>query len=148
MTHIPHSPLDELERLRAENQKLNVAVNHFEHLGQQLAGLIDQSPILAWIKNTAGEYCYVNERLCKLLGCSADDMLWRTGFEILPTYTALLAQEAEIAALKRSEPVESIEAFVSADGSTTHWRVLRFQVTEPPNAVFIGAIAIRQLNPT
>ncbi len=142
MTHSPVIPTDDLERLRAENQKLRAAADHFENLWRRLNGLVDRSPLIAWIKNAAGEYCYVSERLCGLLGRPADELLWRTDFEVLPTHTALQAHKAEAAAMKGTEPVESIETFVSADGATSQWRVIRFAIVGVQDEMLVGAIAI------
>lgn len=142
MTHTPHSPLDELERLRTENQKLRAAADHFESLWQRLSSLIGQSPLVAWIKNAEGEYCYVSERLCGLLGRPADDLLWRTDFEVLPTYAALQGRKAEAQAMNSTEPVESIETFVSADGAASRWRVIRFAIVGAQGEMLVGAIAI------
>jgi len=140
MTHI--SPLDELERLRAENQKLRAAADHFESLWQRLNNLISQSPLVAWIKNAEGEYCYVSERLCGLLDLPADELLWRTDFEVLPTYAALQALKAEAQAMNSTEPVESIETVTLADGACSQWKVIRFAIAGTQNEPLIGAIAI------
>lgn len=142
MSHTPLSPMDELERLRVENEKLRATADHFETLWQRLSSLIGKSPLVAWIKNAAGEYCYVSERLCRLLGRPADELLWRTDFEVLPTYAALQAHKAEAQAMNSPDPVESIETFTSADGLASQWKVIRFAISGSQNEMLVGAIAI------
>lgn len=125
-----------------EARSLKLLATRSERGYQRLSALLEQAPLVAWIKTATGEYCYVNQGLCTHLGLPPDDILWRTDFELLPTPLALRAHQIEAEVLKQGRPFESSERLISKTGAQSTVRMVRFQISDDDGQDLIGGVGV------
>jgi len=84
---------------------------------ETLRTFLDRGPILAFIRDDSGRYVYVNRGMEQQFAVLAED-------------------------LGGQEDGAWIGAVSQADGSTQHWKIVRFPFSGPAGARFVGGVAV------
>ena len=104
---------------------------------------MEQLPGLAWIKDDAGRYLYVNEAAERVFGVSRDRLLGQTDSEIFAPETAAQFRKNDADALHSTEGVQVVETLKHDDGVVHHSIVSKFPIAGPTGeSAMIGGIAI------
>jgi len=110
--------------------------------GDTLRAFLDRSPIVAFIKDDAGRYLYINPVMERLFGVNAADVTGQGAGAWLPEHLAETVRNHDTAVLAGDSPIEVI-ASLPFDGPTAaQWKVVRFPFTGPDGRRFIGGVAV------
>ena len=126
--------LDISERKRAE-----AALSDTE---SRFNAFMDANPALTWIKDGNGRYRYANKVLCETVGLDPDDFVGKTMFDFVRPEEADRLAEKDREALRRNEPIETIEHATLAGGISRFWNTIRFPFPSASGERFIGGFAI------
>lgn len=97
-----HETVEDItERKRAEEQLLE-SEHRFRDIAHSMADWI-------WEVDENGKYTYVSDSVEKVLGYTAEEMLGRTPFEIMPEEEAAKIKERFLEIVSKSEPIVDLE---------------------------------------
>jgi diguanylate cyclase (GGDEF)-like protein/PAS domain S-box-containing protein len=109
---------------------------------QRFKAFMDNSPALAWIKDTEGRYVYVNTPFELTFNLRHGDLVGNTGPEPWSPDTARQLQENDRAVLETGKPRNLYESLAGVDGSRQHWWILQFPVDAGSGQRFAGGMAV------
>jgi PAS domain S-box-containing protein len=123
-----------------ERRQATEALRHSEH---RFAQFMRYLPGLAWIKDLAGRYVYVNESAETTFGMPRAQLYGQTDEDIFPPEVAAQFRENDQRALGSAMGVQVIETLTHEDGILHHSLVAKFPIPGPngePNLV--GGMAV------
>jgi PAS domain S-box-containing protein len=135
---IVHDVTERKEReaaLQRSEQALRVSERRFQ-------AFMNNSPAVAFMKDTAGRYVYVSEPLQRRFTPTIPEWLGKTDHDLWPEEFARGFRENDMAVLSGDKPVEAVETTPSADGCTSEWMVLRFPFDDGSGQRYLGGVAI------
>ena len=103
---------------------------------------MNNSPAVAFMKDDAGRYVYVNEPFERLFGRKLDFLQGKTSFDWLPQATAKPTHDSDMEILSTGQSQEIIEIVPAADGSLHHWLVFKFPVTNGAGRRFVAGVGV------
>ena len=124
----------ELERKRLEKKALESE--------ERFTAFMDNSPAVAWMKDSQGRYVYLNKTFEKVLGVQACDWLGRTDFELWPKEAAEEYWKNDLEVIVDGHLRSIIEKIPQMDGSTDYWHDIKFPFKDASGNVFVGGIGI------
>jgi diguanylate cyclase (GGDEF)-like protein/PAS domain S-box-containing protein len=98
--------------------------------------------MVAFIKDEAGRYLYINPAMEQLFGVRSAEVHGRASLAFLPEHLALLVRDQDAEALTSGQPVATTTTIERADGSLEYWKVTRFTFEGPDGSPFIGGVAM------
>lgn len=93
---------------------------------------MDNSPVVAFIKDEAGRYLYVNRPAERRFNLPLADWLGRTDRELWPPEIAEPLCEQDLAVLQENKAVSHLDKVPSADG-LSYWMSYKFPLTASPS---------------
>ena len=127
---------DHTERLR--DSQVEVGPRRLDEL---FRAFMDHVPAIAFLKDEAGRYVYVNARFERVFGRSRAELIGRTAFDLFPPRVALMLREDDLAVAREGRPIELMEDVPVADGSIRHFQMIKFPLP-PETAGFLAGIGI------
>jgi len=110
---------------------------------ERFKAFMEHSPTIAFIKDDAGRYMYVNKPFEEVFGVEFEiDVKGRTDADWLPTETARVIAEGDRKVLQTGQPVRILEVVPLADGQTKEWLVLKFPMNTDGGRRLIGGVGI------
>jgi len=109
---------------------------------ERFRAFMDNSPLVASVKDADGRYVYVNRLFERLFKMSMGEAQGKTSFDIMPQDVALALREHESAALASGSATELIETVPMPDGGLRHWLTCRFPLADARGRRFLGGIAV------
>jgi diguanylate cyclase (GGDEF)-like protein/PAS domain S-box-containing protein len=109
--------------------------------GPILRSFLDRGPVVAFIKDDAGRYLYINPAMEQLFGVAAEDIQGQGTIQSLPEHLAAIVREQDVKALASGLPVE-VTTYVDRNGVLEHWKVTRFPFSGPDGTRFLGGLAM------
>ena len=103
---------------------------------------MDNSPAVAFIKDEAGRYVYLNKPFARRFGVNQADWLGRTVHEVLPTEIADALRDDSQTALVGGEPTQMLETVPTPDDPDCQWLSLRFPFQDSSGKQFLGCVAM------
>ena len=103
---------------------------------------MNNSPTIAFMKDTEGRYAYVNEPFERLFGQKLEFLRGRTSFDWLPHETAQRTHDNDLQVLSTGEPQEIVETVPTPDGAPHHWLVFKFPTTDASGQQFVGGVGV------
>ena len=107
-----------------------------------LRAFLEHSPLVAFLKDDAGRYLYVNSRLEEVFGVAAADLYGRADVDWLPEATARLVRQNDQKVLATGATVEAIESVPMPDGRDHQWLVNKFLFTNAEGDRFVAGVAL------
>jgi diguanylate cyclase (GGDEF)-like protein/PAS domain S-box-containing protein len=104
--------------------------------------LMDKSPAVAWMKDEAGRYVYVNEPLERAFHLCLDDIRGKTDFDRFPEETARQVRENDRLVLSTGRSMRLIEDAPTPDGHLHTWLVIKFPFEDAAGHRLIGGLAV------
>src|SRR6185436_8001383 len=110
---------------------------------QLFTRFMQQLPGLAWIKDAAGRYVFVNEAAARSFGFPAEELLGKTDDEVFPAATAAQFKENDRQATARSSGIQTVETLEIEKGNVRHSIVSKFPILGPrEEGAMVGGMAI------
>ena len=103
---------------------------------------MDNSPTVAFMKDEAGRYVYVNRPFEEFFGQKLDALKGRTSFDWLPESTARATHEHDLQVIASGEAQEIVEIVPTQDGTSHHWLVFKFPVSDSSGRRFVGGVGV------
>jgi PAS domain S-box-containing protein len=107
----------------------------------RFSAFVDESPVVAWMKDRAGRYVYVNRTLCAVYGITSETILNRTDFELLPQTVAEDLRANDEKVFVAGAPLQTFEDIPVADGSVHHWLIWKFPFKGKGGEPYVGGLA-------
>ncbi|WP_434148703.1 PAS domain-containing sensor histidine kinase [Methylocaldum gracile subsp. desertum] len=117
-------------------------VRDFVQSETRFHAFMDNSPAVAWMKDTQGRYVYMSKVRDDRLGVRPEDWLGKTDFELWPREIAEQFQKNDREALISGKTVETTETTPDLTGERRCWWVFKFPFEDPAGTQFVGGIGI------
>jgi diguanylate cyclase (GGDEF)-like protein/PAS domain S-box-containing protein len=135
----------ELRRKLAESEQLIRLRDQAEHKAAQaqarFLAFMENSPILAFIKDINGAYLYANSSFFRQLGVSESDLLGKTSADLWKERAAKLAMN-DRRVLDGNKPMTFEEEVPLADGSSATWLSFKFPLPGENGEKLLGCVSI------
>lgn len=103
---------------------------------------MENGTFVAWVKDDAGRYLFVNSQYEKRLNWGAGGWLGKSGADLFPAPIAQQIWEKDQALLRSGHPVEVEETIVGADGKSSHWLNTKFTYVDSEGKRYLGGMAV------
>lgn len=120
--------------------KTNEALRRSE---ERFVRFMDHLPGLAWIKDAAGQYVFVNQAAAQAFGRSVDDVLGKRDVDLFSSDVAAQFAENDARARASASGMRAIETLPHPDGHEHYSIVSKFAITGCPGEQgLVGGVAI------
>lgn len=103
---------------------------------------MNNSPAVAFMKNDEGRYVYVNEPFERVFGKKLAYLRGKTSFDWLPESTARSTHDNDMEILNTGISQEIVETVPAVDGSSRHWLVFKFPMTDGEGRRFVAGVGV------
>ena len=128
-----------LEAEVAERQRAEAVLRESE---ERFRAFMNNSPAVAFMKDEAGRYAYVNAPFEHQFQMRLEDWVGKTDRDVWPPAVAAELQAHDARVLSESRTLELVERVPTPDGRPHDWLVFKFPVTDPAGHRFVGGIAV------
>jgi diguanylate cyclase (GGDEF)-like protein/PAS domain S-box-containing protein len=108
---------------------------------QRFRAFMDYSPAIAFIKDDAGRYTFVNRIVCTRFDLPEEKWLGKTDRDIFAPDVARSLREMDLKVLECGQGVKTLE-YVPTDGRMTVWNTLKFPMPMNDGRIFLAGIGI------
>ncbi len=128
----------ELSQTMQERRKIERNLRESE---QRFQTFMNNSPALAFIKNSAGGYEYINQPFLHRFNLQESEVLGKSDMELWPADAASELREHDLQVLAGEETVTLTETVPDDDGQTSHWLSFKFPLASS-NQRFLAGMSI------
>lgn len=118
------------------------AEEKLRHSEERFHAFMDNSPIVAFIRDESKRLVYANHNFEKLFDKWWDDLANKTEFDILPAEIAHPLQAHNHHVLTTGQPIEVVEVVPDANGNLRDWLVFKFPLTSATGQKLLGGMAL------
>ncbi len=108
----------------------------------RFTAFMDNSPVIAFMKDEAGHYVYLNRAVTELVNTPLDELMGRTNFERLPEATARQLRDNDLEVLQSGEPRQFVEVVPGADGRERHLLTTKFPLVDARGQRLLAGVAV------
>ena len=101
---------------------------------------MNNSPAVAWIKDSLGRYTYANSEFCKKFSLNIDDVIGKTDNDLLQHEVVNLINEDDNYVMASGEKKEIYESVPGPDGTMRIWWVHKFPIISFTGETFTAGI--------
>jgi len=101
---------------------------------------MNNSPAVAWIKDSLGRYTYANSEFCLKFSLNIDDVIGKTDNDLLDHEVVNLINEDDNFVMASGEKKEIYENVPGPDGLMRNWWVHKFPIINDTGEVFTAGI--------
>ena len=130
--------IHELRRTAAERQATETALRKSEERFQKF---MNSGPAVAYVKDAAGRFVYVNEPLARRFENRVDDWLGRTDAEVIGQESAANVVEHDLTVLNDETTVIAEEVVPTPDGKVRCWQSHKFLLHDDQGQKQVGGIS-------
>ena len=113
-----------------------------ERSEQRFAAFMDNSPFIAWVKDSEGRHEYISRSGEEAMGIAPGEWRGKTDFEFWAQETAENHREMDLRVLKSEKPVTFESNYPMPNGDRKNWYVVKFPFNVADDEVLIGGIAV------
>ncbi len=136
------APLGGPREVAAVAREFNAMVAMQQRSDEQLRVFLDNSAVIAWLKDDLGRYVFVSDNFTRRMGFARDGVLGKTDHQLAPADIADRLRENDLRLLSQAGPIEVVEAAVNADGGTSWWLSNKFSFTRSDGKRLVGGLAV------
>ena len=136
------APLGGPREVAAVAREFNAMVAMQQRSDEQLRVFLDNSAVIAWLKDDLGRYVFVSDNFSRRMGFARDGVLGKTDHQLAPADIADRLRENDLRLLSQAGPIEVVEAAVNADGGTSWWLSNKFSFTRSDGKRLVGGLAV------
>lgn len=134
--------LHEVGLLLGQFQKRLTAEQALRESEERFKAFMENSPVLAYIKNEEGRIIYVNDHGAKTFGLRSYEILERKLQDFLPETVYQPVMAAEEKAWNGNRSVSELCQVTDARGRESYWMMFHFLLKAQSGKRFVGAISI------
>jgi PAS domain S-box-containing protein len=123
------------ERIRKSEAKLRASHAQFQ-------AYMDNSPVIAFMRDDQGRYVYVNRLLLNNNNLSSSQVLGKTAYEIFPEEMAGKVTKEDLDVVASNSVVAAIESVVDRTGDQREWYLIRFPVQDADGRTYVGGVGL------
>lgn len=109
---------------------------------ERLRAFLDNSTVIAWLKDEEGRYVFLSRNYEKRFGVSIKEWLGKSDFEVWPLKLAEEFHKNDQNVLEKNKPLETIEYTVDEDGNKTWWLTHKFIFTDSAGRRYVGGLGV------
>jgi len=109
---------------------------------ERFHAFMDNTPAVAFIKDSEGRYLYVNKRWDHLFRVKHGDLLGKTDLDVWPEALAKRFCESDQAALATGQTQEEVQSILASNGETRYWMTLKFPIRDAAGSVLLAGMSI------
>lgn len=109
---------------------------------QRFESFMNNTPAVAWIKDSRLRWVYVSPPYESALGKSTASVLGRDDFEVWPPEVARRIRQTDLEVLDSNAPRTVIQQLPDAKGNDSYWLSVKFPLADETGACGIGGMAI------
>lgn len=121
-----------------ERKEIELALNASE---SRFRAFMEKTPALAFIKNEAGYFVYINPTFERIFQMPPEKILGTTVFDHWPQAVAQRLHNHDLSVFQSNQQTESIENVPTPSG-VRHWLTVKFVFTNADGQRFLGCTAI------
>jgi diguanylate cyclase (GGDEF)-like protein/PAS domain S-box-containing protein len=103
---------------------------------------MDNSPVVAFMKDESGRYVYVNQSFRRLFKATDENLIGKTDVDLLPGEIARKLREADLGVLSDNRSAELTEIVPGEKGDARHWLAVKFPFVSQSGLKFLGGTSI------
>lgn len=109
---------------------------------ERFRAFMDNSPAIAFMKDTNGRRVYANLPYLKRFQRGTEEVIGKTDFEMFDAELARKLAANDERVLNENRCIQTTEAVPTADGVLRHWLVYKFPVDSESGERYIGGVAV------
>ncbi len=133
--------LQALARQVMRQLELRRTALQLEESEQRFEALMDNSPVVTFIKDEAGRMVYANKPFERRFRLGRRQWQHKNDLELWPAEVARSLREHDLSVLQGEETVELLESVPTPDGGMQHWQVYKFPL-RLGGRKFVGGAAL------
>ncbi len=102
---------------------------------------MEDNPAVAWMKDEAGRYVYVNQTLLKVYAVDRAEVLGKTDRELLPEAVADELRTNDQIVREKDTPCGYTETIPDSEGRIRSWRIWKFPFEDGSGHRYVGGLA-------
>lgn len=103
---------------------------------------MDNNPAVAFIKDDAGRFIYINQSFERLFKLRQSDVIGKTDFDLWTEDVARQVRQNDESVLASGKSSEILETVPTPDGASEFWLSYKFPVKDVSGKTFLGGVAI------
>ena len=123
------------EGLRKREAELRASHAQFE-------AFMDNSPLIAFMRDDQGRYVYVNRLFLSNNNLSSSQVLGKTADEIFPAEMAHKVTKEDLNVVESNTTIASVESLVDHIGDQREWWLIRFPVRDADGLRYLGGVGL------
>ncbi len=127
---------------RPAGKKMNQTLEALRDSERRFHAFMDTSPVVAYMKDEAGKYVYVNQSFRRLFRANNPDLIGKTDMELLPEDVAKRLRESDRTVLTDNRSAEMTEQVPGEKGDLRHWLAVKFPFVSQSGQKFLGGTSI------
>ncbi|MFN3484991.1 MAG: diguanylate cyclase domain-containing protein, partial [Planctomycetota bacterium] len=109
---------------------------------ERFRAFMDHSPTVAWMKDPAGRYVYVNAPFEMTFNVRREALVDRAEASVWPAETEAAMKENDQGVLATGRPRQLYTSLAGPDGSVQHWWILQFPLDDGSGRKFVGGLVL------
>ncbi len=109
---------------------------------ERFSTFMDNSPLVAFIKDYSGRFLYTNATLGRLWRVQPTDWLGKTDADLWPFEIASELRQNDLEILTRNQPLEVVEAIPLPDGRKRQFLTCKFPFRDVNGSLLLGGVGL------
>lgn len=109
---------------------------------ENFRAFVDHSPAIAFLKDADSRLVYVNHAYERAFQRPAEKLIGTADVDRWPAEFAVRLRANDLKVLQTGEPTEAVEQVPLPDGRLRTWFSIKFRVTGPDGAPYVGGMAV------
>jgi len=109
---------------------------------ERFHAFMNNSPAVAFIKQSDGRYVYANDLMNRLFATSGTTIVGASDSDLLPAAIADEIHDADAEVIFNHRSIQMVESVPTVDGTTRQWLTYKFPVTDAAGTTYVGGVSI------
>jgi diguanylate cyclase (GGDEF)-like protein/PAS domain S-box-containing protein len=127
---------------RPAGERMNRTVEALRDSERRFHTFMDNSPLVAFMKDEQGRYVYVNQAFRRLFRASNSDLIGKTDEDLQPQEIAKKLRDNDLGVLADNRSAEILETMPGEKGDVRQWLAVKFPFVSQSGERFLGGACI------